>query len=85
MSVSLATLGRIREGWEWTRAKDVIREAIFSKVYRACKEWKGWTGRGRFFERMHLVRRMMILTIEHGWSVGCGRDGLAYGECQEQF
>ena len=73
------------KGWEWTKVKDVIREALFSKIYRACKEWKGWTGRGRFFERMDLVRRMVILTIEHGWSVGCGRDGLAYGECKEDF
>jgi len=37
------------KGWEWTKLKDVIRETLFSKVYRACKEWKGWTGRGEFF------------------------------------
>ncbi|HEU5246127.1 MAG TPA: hypothetical protein VFU09_03460 [Candidatus Udaeobacter sp.] len=27
--------------WEWTKVKDVIRETLFSQVYRACKEWKG--------------------------------------------
>jgi hypothetical protein len=58
------------KGWEWTRVKDVIRETLFSQVYQACKEWKGWTGRERFFERMELVRRMMILTIENGWPIG---------------
>ena len=33
------------KGWEWTKVKDVIRETLFSRIYRACKEWKGWTGR----------------------------------------
>ncbi len=52
------------QGWEWTKVKDVIRETLFSKIYRACKERKGWTGRGNFFERMEVVRQVMILTIE---------------------
>ena len=64
--------------WEWTKVKDVIRETLFSKIYRACKDWKGWIGRGNFFDRMDLVRRMMILTIENGWKVGFGPGGLSY-------
>ena len=71
-------------GWEWTKVKEVIRETLFSRVYRACKEWKGWTGRKNFFERMDLVRRMMILTIERGWEVGCGPNGLPYGDCSNE-
>ncbi len=48
MSSALAAVGRIRKGWEWTNVKDVIRETLFSRIYRACKEWKNWTGRGQF-------------------------------------
>ncbi len=73
------------KGWEWTKVKDVIRETLFSRVYQACKEWKGWAGRGRFFERMLLVRRMMIATIECAWLVGCGPGGLPYGNCSDGF
>jgi hypothetical protein len=65
-------------GWEWTKVKDVICETLFSRIYQACKEWKGWTGRGRFFERMEFVRRVMILTIESSWSPGFGPEGLSY-------
>ena len=72
-------------GWEWTKVKDVLRETLFSKIYRACKEWKSWTGRGKFFERMDLVRRMMILTIENGWPVGTGPGDLPYAECNSDL
>jgi hypothetical protein len=65
-------------GWEWTKVKDVIRETLFSTIYRACKEWRRWQGRGRFFERMEVVRQMMFLTIERGWAPGCGPAGLPY-------
>jgi len=58
------------KGWDCTKVKDIIRETLFSQVYRACKEWKNWSGRGDFFDRMELVRRMMILTIEQGWTIG---------------
>ena len=58
--------------------KDVIRETVFSRIYLACKEWKQWQGRKGFFERMSLVRQMMILTIENGWEIGCGPCGLPY-------
>ena len=57
-------------GWEWTKVKDIICETLFSRIYQACKEWRGWTGRGQFFERMDLTRRVMILTIEQGWNPG---------------
>ena len=68
-------------GWEWTKVKDVVRETLFSQIYGACKEWKQWEGRGKFFERMDLVRRMMILTIEYGWKIGFGPSGKAYSMC----
>jgi hypothetical protein len=64
--------------WQWTKVKDVIRETLFSRIYSACKEWKQWTGRRGFFGRMDWVRRMMILTIEHGWQPGRGPNGLPY-------
>lgn len=71
------------KGWEWTKVKDVIRETLFSRIYRACKEWQNWKGRKQFFERMDLVRLMMILTIENGWQVGTGPDGLSYAKCSD--
>src|SRR6184192_1541319 len=70
-------------GWEWTKVKDVMRDTLFSRVYRACKEWKQWQGRGRFFERMDLVSQMTFLTIEQDWSVGCGPGGLPYAAFEE--
>jgi hypothetical protein len=73
------------KGWEWTRVKDVVRETLFSRIYRACKEWKSWTGRGQFFGRMDLVRQMMILTVEHAWPVGCGPGGVPYGRWADDF
>ena len=42
------------EGWEPTKVKDLIKESLFSTVYRACKEWQGWTGKGHFLERLDL-------------------------------
>jgi hypothetical protein len=63
----------------------MIRETLFSKIYRACKEWNGWTGKRKFFERVDLVRQMMGLTIEYGWMPGRGPGGLAYKECTEDF
>ena len=72
------------KGWQWTKVKDVIRETLFSKVYRACKEWNGWTGRGAFFERMELARQIMSLSIEHGWEPGKGPGGVAYSNLSEE-
>lgn len=68
--------------WESTKVKDVIRETLFTQIYRACKEWKRWEGRGRFYERMDLVRRIMFLTIENNWPVGYGPGGAPYAECE---
>ena len=73
------------EGWEWTKVKDVIRETLFSRIYRACKEWNSWTGRGQFFARMDLVRQMVILTVEHAWPIGCGPGGVPYGRWADDF
>jgi hypothetical protein len=72
-----AGLGR---GWEWTKVKDVIRDTLFSRVYRACKECKGWTGRDRFFERVDFVRRVMISTIVNGYLVADGGQESPYAD-----
>jgi hypothetical protein len=71
------------EGWEPTKVKDLIKESLFSTVYRACKEWQGWTGRGHFFERLDLVRRMVFMTIEQGWRAGLGPAEKPYSTCEE--
>ena len=73
------------KGWEWTKVKDLIRETLFSRIYQACKEWKGWTGRRDFRERMDLVRQMIILTVEHSWPIGCGPGGVPYGGSADGF
>ena len=65
--------------------KDVIRETLFSRIHRACKEWKNWTGRGQSCDRMDLVRQMMILTIEHDWLIGCGPGSSPYGKYADDF
>lgn len=70
-------------GWEWTKVKDVIRETLFSRVYQACKQWKNWQGRGQFFERMDLVRSLVILTIENGWEPGFGPGRIRYDHMAE--
>ncbi len=72
------------KAWEWTKVKDVIRKTLFSRIYEACKQWKKWIGRGRFFERMDFVRRVMILTIENGWHPGTGPGGLSYADCSNE-
>jgi hypothetical protein len=73
------------KGWEWTKVKDVIRETLFTRIYRACKEWKSWTGRGEFFDQMDFVRQMVMLTIERGWVTGCGPGGAPYDKCADDF
>jgi len=66
------------KGWEWTSVKDVIRETLFSRIYQACREWQNWKGGGQFFDRIRLVRELLILTIEYGWEVGRGPHGALY-------
>jgi hypothetical protein len=68
-------------GWQPTKVQDVIRETLFSRIYQACKKWKNWAGRGRFFERMGLVRRILVLTIQNDWAPGTGPGGLSYIDC----
>jgi len=73
------------KGWEWSKVNDVVRETLFSRIYQACKKWKDWTRRGQFFERMDCVRRIIIATIEQGWAVGFGPNGMRYAECDDNF
>jgi hypothetical protein len=72
------------EGWDPTKVKDVVKQTLFSTIYRACKEWQGWTGRGVFFERMDFVRRMLFMTIEGGWRAGFGPGDKPYWMCCEE-
>jgi len=72
------------EGWEPTKCKDVEKQSLFSIIYRACKEWQGWEGRGDFFTRMEISRRMMFLTIEKGWTPGLGPNDKPYWMCSEE-
>ena len=71
-------------GWEPTKVKDVIFDSVFSRIYRACKDWQGWIGKGLFFERIALVRKLLIKTIEEGWEIGLGPFGKPYWMCCEE-
>ena len=73
------------KSWDWTKVKDIVRETLLGRIYRACKQWKNWTGRGQFFERMDLVWQIMTLTIEHSWPIGCGPGGVPYDKCGDDF
>ncbi len=70
--------------WNPTKVKDVVKESLFSKIYHACKEWKEWTGRENFLQRMDFVRRMLFLTIEQGWRGGLGPCDKPYWMCAEE-
>jgi hypothetical protein len=63
--------------------KDLIKESLFSTVYRACKDWQGWTGKGHFLERLDFARRMVFMTIEQGWKAGLGPSDKPYWMCYE--
>jgi hypothetical protein len=58
--------------WNATRVKDVVRDTLFTRTYRAVKEWLGWTGNHGFFDRMRFVRRVVAATIRHSWPDACG-------------
>ncbi|MEY2486179.1 MAG: hypothetical protein QOH39_1827 [Verrucomicrobiota bacterium] len=72
------------QSWEWTKVKDVVSDSALSRIYRACKEWQGWTGKGEFFERMALVRKIFIKSIEEGWDIGRGSFGKPYWMCSPE-
>ena len=81
MPETLEAVGGFGKGWEWTRYKDVINNTIFSRTYRACKEWREWTGKGSFFSRWAFVWQMVFLTIENGRQSGLGPNGKPYWMC----
>jgi hypothetical protein len=68
-------------GWEPPKVKDIISNSMLSRIYRACKDWQGWTGNSRFFDRMVLVRWLLLKTIEEGWEIGLGPNGKPYRMC----
>lgn len=70
--------------WEWTRVKDVELDTVFSRVYRSCKEWMGWTGNRGFFTRMALVHELELRTIAENWESGLGPHGKPYWMCSER-
>ncbi len=72
------------KGWEPTKVKDVLKDTLFSRIYQACKEWKGWEGRGGFYERMDITRQMLFLTIEKEWKPGLGPNDKPYWMCSEE-
>jgi len=72
------------EGWNPTKVKDVEKQSMLSKIYRACKEWQGWEGKGNFFTRMDFTRRMLFFTIENGWQPGLGPNDKPYWMCSDE-
>ena len=67
--------------WEWTKVKDLITQSRIATIYRACKEWLGWTGRKGFFERMKFVAWLEFRSAVEGWIDGCGPGGKPYWMC----
>jgi hypothetical protein len=67
--------------WDWTRVKDIVCDSACSRIYRACKEWLGWTGKKGFFDRMKLVAFLEMRTAMEGWTDGCGPGGKPYWMC----
>lgn len=63
------------------RVKDIVFDSAFSRIYRACKEWLGWTGKKGFFDRMKLVAFLEMRTAVEGWIDGCGPEGKPYWMC----
>lgn len=70
--------------WDWTRVKDLLFDSRISRIYRACKEWLGWTGNRGFFERMRFVVALELQTVLHGWADGFGPSGKPYWMCSHQ-
>ncbi len=67
--------------WKWTRVKDLVVQSRFSTIYRACKEWLGWTGKKGFFDRMRFVAWLEFRSAVEGWIDGCGPGGKPLGMC----
>lgn len=67
--------------WDWTKVKDLVTLSPISTIYRACKEWLGWTGNKGFFERMKYVAFLEMRSAVEGWIDGCGPGGKPYWMC----
>jgi hypothetical protein len=66
---TLAPLGRIRRvGVD--EGKGCGQKNLFSTIFRACKDWRGWSGHGNSFEIMGFARRMLFMTIRGAWRAG---------------
>jgi len=62
----------------------VVTESLFSTIYRACKDWKGWRGKDIGFSRIFFARHFYLKTIEEGWEPGFGPNGKPYSECSDE-
>ena len=72
------------QGWNPTKVKDVEKQTLLSIIYRACKEWQEWEGKGDFFTRMDFTRQMLFKTIENGWKPGLGPNDKPYWMCCDE-
>jgi hypothetical protein len=70
--------------WDWTKVKDLVTQSRFSTIYRACKEWLGWTGKKGFFDRMKMVAQLEMRSAIEGWIDGYGPDGKPYWMCSRE-
>ena len=70
--------------WDWTKVKDIACETITTRIYQACKEAYGWTGRKGFFDRMRLVRFLVMRTIVEDWKDGFGPNDKPYWMCSSE-
>lgn len=66
--------------WSATKVRDVIHDTLFTRTYRAVKQWLGWTGNQGFFDRMRFVRRIIRATVENDWPDARGPDGRPYSD-----
>lgn len=70
--------------WEWTKVRDVVFDSPFSRIYKACREWLGWTGNRNFFQRMMLVQILERRSIQEGWRDGFGSFERPYWMCSRE-
>ena len=83
--VPLAPVGRVGERMGVDKGQRRDSGNAFQQNLSRVQGLERLEGRGQFFERGDLVRRVMIATIEGGWVIGCGPAGLPYDQCDDDF
>jgi hypothetical protein len=66
---------------EWTKIKDRITQSRISTIYRACKEWFGWTGKRGCFARMKFAALLEFRSAVEGRIDGCSPAGKLFWMC----